>query len=323
MTTILKFTSYLSMLILFSTSVYSQVPTTLSFDFDSYRNTTQVLQEGIKNVTFRFYTTLTGGVSLENQTIEINFTEGDAGVVLGSTSLTGNDTYFLSVEIEEQGESTPRTQLTSVTSALACNYWDGLDSIKQPYLVNNAGVLEFNETHRNETRYWRKNNTDPNIYYTGGNVGIGTTNATHTLFIRSDGGSQLRFGSSTSNAGGGFVTAVGSGQFTLMGGAEHEGGAIFGNNWRARSTVASGYFMQGGDSHFMGDAGLTVDSLFTPTLHMVIQDNGDVGIGVDPAQNTLHVGGEVRINDVQTGSNAGSDLCIDANNDICACGFCA
>lgn len=51
--------------------------------------------------------------------------------------------------------------------------------------------------------------------------------------------------------------------------------------------------------------------------------SNNVGIGTTSPDTKLDVNGEAEITDTTTGSNAGTSLCIDANNRICRCGSCA
>jgi len=56
---------------------------------------------------------------------------------------------------------------------------------------------------------------------------------------------------------------------------------------------------------------------------ITIDKKGNVGVGTTSPDSKLEVNGEVHITDTITGSNAGTDLCIDANGRICQCGSCA
>lgn len=46
-------------------------------------------------------------------------------------------------------------------------------------------------------------------------------------------------------------------------------------------------------------------------------------MAVIPDSHEVEITGELAISDLNTGGNAGSDLCVDANNKLCACGSCA
>ncbi len=66
----------------------------------------------------------------------------------------------------------------------------------------------------------------------------------------------------------------------------------------------------------------------TPYTAMTILANTDgttanVGIGVTDPDSALEVTGEVHITDLNTGENAGSDICVDTNGRLCECGSCA
>lgn len=51
--------------------------------------------------------------------------------------------------------------------------------------------------------------------------------------------------------------------------------------------------------------------------------DGELGLGTTTPDSRLDVIGEVQISDLNTGSNAGTDLCADANGRLCLCGSCA
>ena len=61
----------------------------------------------------------------------------------------------------------------------------------------------------------------------------------------------------------------------------------------------------------------------TPSNTLSLTNDGFVGIGEGSPDSALEVNGEVHITDTNTGGNTGTDLCIDANGRICACGQCA
>ncbi|MHA1201314.1 MAG: LamG-like jellyroll fold domain-containing protein [Candidatus Heimdallarchaeaceae archaeon] len=88
------------------------------------------------------------------------------------------------------------------------------------------------------------------------------------------------------------------------------------------STVINQTFLDGKIEFGDGSCKIEVDG---DGNHVTI---GGVGCGnINFTRNTtftnLKTIGEVQIIDTNTGSNAGSDLCIDTNNRICACGSCA
>lgn len=56
---------------------------------------------------------------------------------------------------------------------------------------------------------------------------------------------------------------------------------------------------------------------------LYISTTGRVGVNTNNPQDTLHVSGEVRVDDLTTGSNAGTTLCYDVNQVLCICGSCA
>ena len=85
---------------------------------------------------------------------------------------------------------------------------------------------------------------------------------------------------------------------------------------------SSAWFITG----FSANAG---DVAFANTPHSLTEEGeqnivGSVNIyNETSSQSDLFVEGNIEIGDLNTGSNAGSTLCIDTNNKICACGSCA
>jgi len=55
------------------------------------------------------------------------------------------------------------------------DYWDGLDN-----------VSEINGTLYNWTNYWTKNGSNGDLFYLGGNIGIGTENPGSELEVQGD-----------------------------------------------------------------------------------------------------------------------------------------
>ena len=73
--------------------------------------------------------------------------------------------------------------------------------------------------------------------------------------------------------------------------------------------------------------GLTVGSILGHTHLFTSEGNAVLSVGEDSANSgvdtSIETVGTILIGNTSTGSNAGSDICIDANNELCRCGSCA
>jgi cytoskeletal protein CcmA (bactofilin family) len=91
---------------------------------------------GAHNLTFRLYTTETGGSSLWSETQSA--TADASGIIscyLGSTtsfpsSLDFNSTYYISIEVDSDGEMSPRIKIVPAISSLNTDRFDGLNSLQ-------------------------------------------------------------------------------------------------------------------------------------------------------------------------------------------------
>ncbi|MDD5005099.1 MAG: polymorphic toxin-type HINT domain-containing protein [Candidatus Omnitrophica bacterium] len=108
------------------------------------------LLSGSKSVTFRIYDAATGGTALWSETQTVTFSNGILDAVLGLTTafpatMTFNTDYWLSIEVESDGEMSPRTRLTGSPFAFNADQIDNLDSTQ---LVRNdaANTLSGNLT---------------------------------------------------------------------------------------------------------------------------------------------------------------------------------
>jgi len=87
---------------------------------------------GSVNLTVRIYDAVTGGTLLWKEVQKTTVTRGVFSILLGNTEvldkLDFNDPYWYSVEVESDGEMTPRQRLTSVAYAINADKLDGYDA---------------------------------------------------------------------------------------------------------------------------------------------------------------------------------------------------
>jgi len=134
-------------------------------------NTGQSLPDGAYGFTFRLYSNMSGGSQVWTEDQNLNVLNGVFSTILGDmTPMSGlnfNNQYFLSLEIDGNGELAPRTKL-----------------ILSPYAIM-AGL------------------SGTNVVPESGNVGIGTTQPTYPLDFGGIGGVKMEMypGSVTNSAG--------------------------------------------------------------------------------------------------------------------------
>ncbi|MDP6685897.1 MAG: hypothetical protein QGI05_02990, partial [Candidatus Omnitrophota bacterium] len=84
------------------------------------------------SITVRIYSALTGGTALWTEVQTVTVSNGIFSILLGSTtaltSLDFNSSYWYSVEIESDGEMSPRQRLTAVAYAINADTLDGYEA---------------------------------------------------------------------------------------------------------------------------------------------------------------------------------------------------
>jgi len=87
---------------------------------------------GDLSITLRIYDAETGGTALWTEAQTVTVTRGIFSMLLGATTaldeLDFNDPYWYSVEVESDGEMTPRQRLTTIAYAINADKLDGYDA---------------------------------------------------------------------------------------------------------------------------------------------------------------------------------------------------
>jgi hypothetical protein len=89
--------------------------------------------DGDYSVTFRIYSSSSGGTELWEETQTLSISDGIFDAVLGlstafPSTMTFNTDYWVSIEVESDGEMSPRLRLTSAAYALNADEIDDIDS---------------------------------------------------------------------------------------------------------------------------------------------------------------------------------------------------
>ncbi|MBU1061705.1 MAG: hypothetical protein KJ952_03165, partial [Candidatus Omnitrophica bacterium] len=137
---VLKGTRFLHMMVLvFILGFLAGAPPWAHADIPRYINYQGKLTDAEDNpvtgdvsITVRIYDAGTGGTALWTEAQTVTVTRGIFNILLGNTeALSGldfNEAYWYSVEVESDGEMTPRQRLTSVAYAVNADKLDGYDS---------------------------------------------------------------------------------------------------------------------------------------------------------------------------------------------------
>ncbi len=113
------FVSFLLLIILISTAAFSQVPKQISYQGILTDTTGNVKPNGEYNFTFRLYESINNGSALWSESKKLFVKKGLFSTNLGDQSPFGSDItfdkpYWLSIQIENETELSPRIALTSV-----------------------------------------------------------------------------------------------------------------------------------------------------------------------------------------------------------------
>ena len=148
-------------LIFIPTWVTAQIPRTLSYQGILTDSTTGDGRNGQFSFSFRLYDTASGGTKLWEETKTLTVTNGLLSTLLGDTEPFGatvrfDKQYWMSIQVENEAELSPRIPLTSVGYSFRSLRAD----------TANVSVASLADT------TWQTNGSD--IYRLNGKVGIGT-----------------------------------------------------------------------------------------------------------------------------------------------------
>lgn len=199
-------------------------------------------------------------------------TAGQGAAVIEMRDKSGTDNGFSSITSQDDGGS--------VLSSIA---------FVNDSPINNIGSMKFN------TRASGGGLSTKMTLTSTGYLAIGTTTAhAGAVTIRETSIPSIHLVGSGTDGSGMFITDIDEGNNTNEGvissGAQpaYSGGAI--TSWTARSTSASGYYFDNGDTQIFGNASLTNGNTFTPTTRIFVNGtNGRIGISTTTPSGMLHV----------------------------------
>jgi len=132
---------YLIMLILVSSIVFS-IPNSINIQ-GKLTNPSGIIQTGTFNFTFRIYDGYTGGNKLYEKANLTTSTDarGIYDIILNNVNISFDKQLYLGVEVNANGEMSPRVNLTSVPYSFRANTSDELD-VNRSYTVLGLNVTE-------------------------------------------------------------------------------------------------------------------------------------------------------------------------------------
>ena len=149
----------ITLLMLFSTVLFGQIPKTLSYQGLLSNGDGSALNDGDYSIKFSLYAQESGGTALWEELQTVSVSNGIFSAVLGNSTsldLPFDEPYWLGIMVENDTEMSPRTALTS-----------------SAYSLSDSGG----------TTNWNK--TGNILSYSEGNIGIGTTTPENKLEVSS------------------------------------------------------------------------------------------------------------------------------------------
>jgi hypothetical protein len=288
MKTILKSLFLLLVISFFSSEIIAQ--TKLSVQGVIRLSDGNAVDDGFYSVTFKLYDTLTTGNLLWTEIQpQVKVTSGIYSTILGEVTpldLTFDEFYFLSLTIDGE-ELTPRAPLTSAPYA---NSMLGFDNVFPS--TGNVGIGTLTPT--NEL-------TVEGDIEVNGNIGIGTDNATSPLDVVGNievSGSRLHVNTNgrvaIGNSNPQSKLDIIDGDIYIRSNGSYRGGIRFLSNNNGyldrKASIESVSVNNGsdvGDLRFYTCYGVAA-------LRMIIEAEGNVGIGESNPSHILHIGGQGR-----------------------------
>ncbi|MES3031034.1 MAG: hypothetical protein V4697_01320, partial [Patescibacteria group bacterium] len=296
--------------------------------------------DGTYAIEFKLYTQLSGGVAIWTETLtganEVLVSNGLFSVMLGSTTpFTGvdfNQTLYLGVNVESDGEMAPRKMIGAVPAAFVADTVDGISS--EQFLRADASnststastFLTFVQTGAGKiAEFFGQASASVLSLLSNGNVGIGTTTPYAKLSVAGQIVGEYFTATSTATS-----TFAGGLQTNLLNITSTTASSTFGNGVNLSAgcfaingtcvgagagTVGAG---TAGQYPYYAGAGTTL----TATSTIFLATNGKVGIGgiVNPSYN-LDVLGTARVNanvtgDVFTVRGSNTSTSLDTNRTL-------
>ena len=142
-----------TLMLVFSLSTYALPPTTINYQGYLTNDTGSPLNSPPNvNVTFRLYTTPTGGSVIWNETQAVEVANGLFNVELGTVSPLSlpddfNTPLYLGIEVETDGEMIPRRELTLTGYSVKAIDADSLEGYSASMLDQSAHVTDTSNPH--------------------------------------------------------------------------------------------------------------------------------------------------------------------------------
>ncbi|MBI2566980.1 MAG: hypothetical protein HYV63_08130 [Candidatus Schekmanbacteria bacterium] len=271
--------------------------------------------DGSYSLTFRIYGVSEGGAPLWEETQAVDVTGGMFAAYLGAVTalaLPFNADYWLAVEVETDGEMTPRVQLASVGTAIRARYAEQADA----GFVVGSGALGIGTAFPSANLHVVEPATaSPAIKLTSGGytaaIGVAHESGTHffssaqagDLALQAHQGARIRLGADNGSGSGEAAVTIGAdgsvgvgtaspgaklevaGQVKIAGGSPGAGKVLTSDaaglgSWQTPSP--------GANPAYGGSASAPADEIY-------VDGSGNVGIGRTPSLAKVSIAGSIGI----------------------------